>query len=78
MAKTYFWKDDAVHVVDQLLYSDTVPEECVDLYCLDTNRTSKDKRYGMFVRNAYSNVEWKHIPFKNFPKEFRTWALLLM
>lgn len=57
---------------------ESIPEKFLGNYCVDTHFiNSDDHRYGMWKRDSFEKVYWEHIPFNEFPSEFKTHLLLL-
>lgn len=60
-----------------------IPEEIDNEFCVDTNfhPQNPQNRYGMWVVNrdttGHKRTTWIHIPFEDFPIEFKTNLLLL-
>ena len=69
----YFWKNEQLHPYqgdsDTGSIKDTQFMEC---YAVDSSRAYPSTRYGKYKWDG-----WRHVPLKDFPKEFRTHLLLL-
>ena len=73
MSACYFWKNGQVLVIPgevSGLQADW--EDCLDLFCVDTNTDELPMRYGQ-----YRDIGWCYVAFCDFPKEFKTHLLLL-
>lgn len=66
-----FWKDSAVLLVDA---NEQLSPELRGCPCIDPHYRHALNRYGYFSKETYT---WEHEPVGDFPKEFRTAALLL-
>lgn len=66
----YYWKDNQV-VKEPYDKVGDFPLHC---YTIDADHGYVKYRYGMWINE---DSTWKHIPFEEFPAEFRTQLLLL-
>lgn len=58
--------------------AESVPKKFLGKYCVDNNFiNSGNSRYGMWKKDSSPLVYWAHIPFNEFPSEFKTQLLLL-
>jgi hypothetical protein len=83
----YAWNADTKTVTECTKYlskdADLLSYDLNDKYCVDTNfRNNPNNRYGMWAEvpeeeRTHSMYKWQHIPFDQFPNEFKTHLLLL-
>lgn len=75
----YVWFSETNSIVEfNTNEAQSVPKEFLGKYCVDTDSVnSDDSRYGMWKGNSFGLVWWEHIPFNEFPSEFKTQLLLL-
>lgn len=78
----YMWKNNqVVELTCKIFVSDATRNKWGDHLMVDIGRQAPDERYGMFKEMDYINgrfeLGWKHVPFEQFPAEFRMSLLLL-
>ena len=78
MSAIYFWTGTQVITVHKFVYVTTCAEY-LGLYCVDLFDEEEDMTYGMFVKATSNKSEpsWKPVPYSDFPKDFKTWLLLM-
>lgn len=70
----YFWKNGNVITLDGNISRDDVKRaDLTDCYNFETDQR-EHQQTGMF---RGTGADWKHIPFKELPPEFRMHLLLL-
>lgn len=67
----HFWIDG--EVVSQSGIQNPKTGKVRTEFCVDTNHTSPNFRYGQFNEHC----KWCYVPFDNFPLEFKAHLLLL-
>lgn len=74
---SYFWDYPNVVVVGfAITANDATPY--MNMYCVDTFNKEDQWRYGLYKYNpVLDSPQWRHIPFDQFPKDFRAHLLLL-
>ena len=74
MAPTiYFWKNEQLHTYQGYNDTDSIrATQFMDCYAVDPSYAAASMRYGNYTRDG-----WRHVPLKDFPKEFCTILLLL-
>lgn len=70
----YFWINGAVQEVDQNAMNAFIQSgEGADQLCVDCGASEPATTYGFYNKNG----SWHHVPYDEFPAEFKTHLLLL-
>lgn len=66
-----YWKDSKVNVIHDKDITKQTWETIYECYCIDTDYLDNKSRYGKY------NNGWHHIPFEDFPPEFKATLLIM-
>lgn len=75
----YFWDGNQVIQVDYQV-AETGAKPYLAMFCVDMRQDTDYSRYGKFLKGmpGMRLDKWKHVPYAEFPKEFKAHLLLLL
>ena len=79
MPKTYFWTGTQVIVDARQIIVELAFPTYERMLCMDDYETDAQRRYGYFTNFPKSKefAGWNHVPFDQFPKDFKLHLLIM-